>query len=181
MFQFSKGSLIPEMTRFRHLYSGEKIMSEKEAVLIASKRDPRIKKTTIFEETSEFLSCKIKTKHGFDRILLSKVPLRTFHCIYSNSVWIPFYVGRYYAVFVDGGRNFPGYLTKNVTFCKNLEEFPNNGVIDVGFETTKGESLNMKKDEKNMEQSLESKLKIETIEVNSWDEYFDENNLFTHF
>lgn len=174
------------MTRFRHIYSGATMMSEKEAVAMALKRDPRIQKTTIFEDTSDFLSCKIKSKHGFEGILLSKVPLRTFHCIYQNSVWIPFYLGRYYAIFIDGGQNFPGYLTKNVSFEDQKESandsitYDANGEIlsDLARESFEENHCPEEHIQKEDMKSpvLEEPIRLETIEVSSLDEYFEEKS-----
>ncbi len=89
---------------------------------IAEKRDPRIQKTTIFEDSSTFLLCKILSNSKVESVVLSEKPLRTFHCIFQNSVWIPIYVGEFHAVFTDDGNNFPGYLVKKVNFYKWQEE-----------------------------------------------------------
>lgn len=105
------------MTRFRHLFSSESTMNEMDALSMAKKRDPRIQKTTIFEDKSPFMFCKVLSKRGVEGIVLSENPLNTYHCIFQHSVWIPLYVGKYHAVFTDGGQNFPGYLVKNVSFC----------------------------------------------------------------
>lgn len=113
---------IPEMTRFRHLFSSEEVMSETDALSMAGKRDPRIQKTTIFEDTSTFLLCKILSNSNVESVILSEKPLRTFHCIFQNSVWIPIYVGKFHAVFTDEGTNFPGFLVKKVNFYNWQEE-----------------------------------------------------------
>ncbi len=122
------------MTRYRHLFSSESPMNELDAVSMAKKRDPRVQKTTIFEDRSPFMFCKVVSKRGIEGIILSEKPLRTFHCIFQHSVWIPFYVGKYHAVFTDGGQNFPGYLVKNINFVNlNLGKMVSavNGTDDI--------------------------------------------------
>jgi len=113
------------MTRIRHLFSSDEVMNESDAISMAEKRDPRIQKTTIFEESSSFLHCKIILNARVEAAIVSENPVRTFHCIYQESVWIPIYLGKYYAVFTDGGHNFPGYLVQTVNFYnwKIVEKF----------------------------------------------------------
>jgi len=109
---------------------------------MATKRDPRIQKTTIFEEKSPFLFCKILSKSGIEFVMLSESPVRTFHCLFQHSVWIPFYLGEFHAVFTDKGLNFPGYLVKEVIFHKQdsettlddiLEEFKQEDELKIGI------------------------------------------------
>ena len=70
----------------------------------------------LFQNTDQFWLCAVNTKYGRQELVISRHPIRTFHCVYEHSVWIPFYLGKFHAVFTDNGQNFPGYILKKVNF-----------------------------------------------------------------
>jgi hypothetical protein len=105
-------------TRARHFYTGSGQLCAKKAIEIATRRDPSIKKTTIFQEPSEFWLCDSKEKYGAMEVVVSPKPVRTYQCVRQEGVWTAHYLGVFNVVLTDEGNQFPGFLIKTVFFPK---------------------------------------------------------------
>jgi hypothetical protein len=65
---------IPGWTRTRLFYTGSGVLYAKQAIEIASRRNPSIGKTTIFQEPSEFWLCHSSEKYGEMEVVISPMP-----------------------------------------------------------------------------------------------------------
>ncbi len=73
-----KDVTIPGWTRTRLFYTGSGVLYAKQAIEIASRRNPNIGKTTIFQEPSEFWLCHSSEKYGEMEFVISPMPGWTF-------------------------------------------------------------------------------------------------------